>query len=347
MESNKITNTVKQSVVNKINTTAPSVSVLACGGCGINLLRLGYKDLVHQVSDVRRYDTSTANLRDGEEYIPVANGDGSGKVRAEHAGEVPKVLAALSDGEIGLCDINIVLFSLAGGSGSVIGPLLIKDIERRGGKAVAMVVSSTVSEQDTVNSLKTLQSLHSIVTSSNIYLPISIFSNSAGEHVVNVTLTHRLRQLVWMLTYETTEIDKQDRRNFLNGMKTVKAMPGLRLLHMTFGKSDDDNSGEVWEYTENTIYDSVLNIGVIDPESTVNRTVSHDMKTRTMFSGVFKDIENTPMLAAITSDDSGVAALMGELDSSISIFKAQSKNVTTSITGGDTLQGDEDTGLIL
>lgn len=97
----------------------PTVSLYGCGGCGMNVLRNVLPALEKHVSGVRRLDTSYSNIRDGETMLQVATGDGAGKIRAEHSDAIQKSIAAYSDDDLATSDLNIVLFSLAGGKGLI------------------------------------------------------------------------------------------------------------------------------------------------------------------------------------------------------------------------------------
>ena len=120
----------------------PSVSVFACGGAGLNLVRRTLPDITNRVS-YKFLDTSIANLLPGES-AHIIGGGGSGLVRGLNNDASIKAIAGLSDEDLNLNDINIVVFSLSGGSGSVLGPLLISDIAgRRKRLVIALTVSST------------------------------------------------------------------------------------------------------------------------------------------------------------------------------------------------------------
>lgn len=331
-------------------STPPTVTLVAAGGCGINMIRQvttanPFGDVSQHIESLRRFDTSYSNVRGGEDVIVVGDGDGSGKVRTEHAEKIQKKLTSLTDEELGLSDINVVVFSLAGGSGSVLGPVLIREIKRRGGQAVCFVVADTMSERDTTNTLRTLQTLQSISTNDGIYLPTSVFSNAAvGRPVVDQTLPHRLTQFIWAMTLPAVEIDRNDRRNFLNGMKTNDAHAGVRLLHVIGGEAGDDDAdlktGEVWECTPDDIYDSTLSLG-IQPKQAGHLPVfvSHQALARAAYQGVFSDMISMPIYALVAAGNDGIVSLMKDINATQARFAAQAKN-TESVIGMDGADAD-------
>jgi hypothetical protein len=275
----------------------PTVAVLGCGGGGINTVRRALPGILGRVS-YRYLDTSKrANLQVGEDAIIIGPGDGSGGVRGENADAAVKHIASLSDADLGLADINIIVFSASGGSGSVIGPLLIGDIaSRRKRLVIAVTISSTQSKMHTKNTLKTLQSLRNIADNASLYLPITIFNNNAGMQVVDKQAPYKLNRLVDLLTAPTVEIDKNDRLNWINVPKTLEEpLAGLRLLYVTTATGvAEDTSAEIWpKAPANYIYDSVLAIRAGDYEP-IDRP-----RAQSSFEGLFSIIQLTPMYGVI------------------------------------------------
>ena len=269
----------------------PSVTVYGVGGAGINQLRLALPDLVGRVS-YARIDTSRANLQHDEQAI-IIGGGGSGLVRSLNVEATVKALAGLPDENLGLSDVNIVLFSLSGGSGSVIGPLLIGDITRRKKLVIALTIASTQSEKHTKNTLQTLQSLRKVTENSSLYLPITIFNNSSqgGPAAVDRAFPYKLARLVDLLTAPTFEIDKNDRQHWLNVPKTLEQpLVGLRLLYVTTSNNGvkEIPSAEIWPDAPGHIYDSLLSI------STAQYQVENKPRARVSFEGRYTTIQLVP-----------------------------------------------------
>ena len=311
-----------------MKVSTPSVTVFGCGGCGINLSRLVKGDLAGRA--VMKYiDTSHANLRSGEDAYIITSGSGAGKVRVDVAGPITNELMNMSDDDLPVSDINIVVFAGAGGSGSVIAPIAIREIERRGGKTVAFMVIDTISELDALNSLNTIKSLEVICQSKNIYLPISIFDNAVvSRDIVNTSLSNRLINLIQLLTCPTLEVDRNDRRNFLNGIKTITAAPGLRKLHVTVGENgnDEDASGEYFTGYNNVIFDSVLSIRT-DADS-----VSIPVRSRVRYDGIFTTLKLKPILGVIGNRDDEFEIMIKNINDTLNSFSAKSKNYKPSIS---------------
>jgi len=313
--------------INTVNSvvsgnTPPTVCIFGCGGGGINTARRALPEFKNNAT-YRYLDTSKrANLMPGEDAIIMGSGDGSGAVRIENADAVIKAIASLSDEELGLADVNIVAFSASGGSGSVIGPLLIKDIAgRRKRLVIALVISSSQSRVHTNNTLKTLQSLRSITDDIGLYLPISIFDNNVGVKEVDQVMPYKLARLVDLLTAPTIEIDKNDRLNWINAPKTLgSSLSGLRLLYVTTthdGPKCPDV--EVRPSTQNHIYDSLLAIRTEDYE------VIDRPRAQASFEGKFANIKLVPHYGVIGNPPKAFDDLMKLIKDTLTEYDAHSE----------------------
>lgn len=322
--------------------STPSVNIIGCGGAGINMLR-------HVVSAVtgrathRYIDTSYSNLKAGEEVI-IINGDGSGGLRKENAPLVNQKLSGYTGEQLNLADINIIVFSLSGGSGSVLGPLLIKEISRRKKLTVAIVIASSEDQIHTENTLNTLKSLESITAADNIYLPIMIFNNAYGRQVVNKHLPFKLERLVDLLTLPAIEIDKNDRLHWINVPKISGAAGGLRLLYVGAERtgSDVDRDGEEWSGTDGYIFDSVIHLST-DKEV---HSLSTLIDTRMTFAGTFTTVQNVPMIGVIGNPPNAFDKLTSAINDTLQKYKSQSVKKVAAVTiAPDDI--DDETGLVL
>lgn len=264
----------------------PTITLYGCGGFGANTVQRMKNGLPKGVH-VRKIDTSKSNLQEGEKATDIINGNGSGKVRATNLKEISKFISTKVFEEENPSDINIVAFSLSGGTGSVAGPLLIKEIKRRGGTAIAVVVADMVSELDTDNTFKTFQTLESICNSGSIYLPIMLFDNSAKRSIVDTTVSHRLRLLLRYLTMDTLEMDRSDKINFFRPDHAVGAAPGVKGCHVSFGPKGDykEDSGEIVVMPDDFIYDAVTMV-------TPSADAKANTDTRILYHGIMRNPEN-------------------------------------------------------
>jgi hypothetical protein len=212
------------------NNSAVSVAVAGVGGAGINLSRMlaGAKN----VAEVKFFDTSSTNIRPGEKVKILANGSGSGSNRAENARELEAAIPLLTPEDLNPTDVLIVVFSLAGGSGSTAGPLMIRHYADQGIRVVGVAIADTSSSIGAKNTMNTLKTLSAITKNNNIYLPMIIVSNDLAETrgEVDKTAATLMTALIGMLTTSVYEVDRNDRLNWLNPKKVVDTTSGIKLM---------------------------------------------------------------------------------------------------------------------
>lgn len=249
-------------------STNISVNVIGCGGCGKRRAAEMRSKQLYNINFMA-VDTADGDISklDIDTYIVKGSGSGSGQHKATNIDAIVKsVNSELFDNtrskSITPADINIVIFSLSGGSGSLIGPMIIKELKRRGKVAIAVCVSDTVSELSTKNSYKTLLSLEHMVSSEQMYLPIMVFSNHVGRPKADIIINDRLHTLFKIITTKADDLDKNDKINFFKPDVLIDAPPKLASMRV-FQHTDDykEESGEITYCDDDThIYDAVMHI---------------------------------------------------------------------------------------
>lgn len=276
-------------------STGVSITIAGCGGCGMNLSRPFLKS---DKATVLYFDTSLANSRYLESVNVLGNRSGSGSNRAENAREIEGAVAQLPDEEMSLGQVAIVVFSLAGGSGSVIGPMLMREYHRRGVRVIGVIVAEAGSSVGARNTLNTLKTLTAIAKNNDLYLPLVLLSNDEAQsrqtvdEAANVTLT----DLVDILTSPVYEIDRNDRLNWVNPTKIVNTPSGLKLMTLVSDKKASDPKALLG--TESTeMVDSMLilqSTGVEQstplPHARLKKTGFYSESNRTIIGKVSSDI---------------------------------------------------------
>lgn len=197
--------------------------VYACGGAAINIIaKLGSLSInAELLSDfeVALIDTSRSNLQahsKGAECYLLEGLDGSGKVRSENHGAISeRIKEILQKHKAG--DLNIVLSSGAGGSGSVIGPLLASELLARSIPVIVLMVGSTASTKEAENTLKTLMSYESIAKLRQAPVVMNYLQNSPelprGE--VDKQMLSTITYLGLLYSRRNRELDTKDLHNWL------------------------------------------------------------------------------------------------------------------------------------
>lgn len=160
---------------------ATTVSVYGCGGCGtnqvLNYVTVPYTEEIPIYPKTKKYifDTSDSNVKyaDGVPVFIVPGEKGAGKQRASAFEMIkPHIVPFLNQHKPS--EFNIFVFSASGGSGSVIGPMLMAEVLRRGLPAVAIVTGSTASKDEATNTFNTLTTLQTMAAKNTGGRPMGI-----------------------------------------------------------------------------------------------------------------------------------------------------------------------------
>jgi len=199
----------------------PSISVMGCGGFGVNMVKK-HVEANQMYDDEIKYsivDTSRSNLSGISNKIEqfILAETGAGKIRSTHVDTIQQNLDSCGVLQR-ISDINVVIFSFSGGSGSVIGPLLVNEITSHPmNKAVILVgVIDDCSKMDCVNSINTLKSLRNLAKG-KAYYPLMLYTNEAGRVTVNSSVLADIDAAIRVFTDRSVqELDLTDKLNFLN-----------------------------------------------------------------------------------------------------------------------------------
>lgn len=224
-------------------STNKTIRVYGCGGAGVNIASryIGVEPEVGCAQILPALvDTSQSNIRDRktDDVYLVKNLDGSGKYRAENYEAIQKsvkqILVDIVPGEF-----NIVVFSAGGGSGSVIGPLLISELAERGIPAVAIVIGSYESAITTENTWKTLMSLDSMAQRVGVPLVMNYHANeNAGKRsAVDKEIYSVIATLSILASGQNLEMDYRDLVHWVQFNKITKDQPCLASLHVVMDRS--------------------------------------------------------------------------------------------------------------
>lgn len=202
------------------------MNVYCCGGTGVNigsLLEAGLKADNSGIANITPIylDTSDSNLGlshpESRTYIiPGLPRPGSGKVRAENYERivacVPQVLSKFKP-----ADINIVVSSTGGGSGSVIAPSLLSALLDEDQLVIALAVGSTDSVIEVKNTIKTLQSYENMAVTREKPVPAVYWQNTPDQKraAVNQKLKEEIVRLAVLFSGMNVGLDASDLRNWL------------------------------------------------------------------------------------------------------------------------------------
>jgi hypothetical protein len=170
---------------------------------------------------------------DANDVYVLDNLDGSGKKRDENHVEISNIIKEILVKHKPL-DFNVVVFSLSGGSGSVIGPLLVSELLGRNIPVIAICVGTDESVLTANNTLKSLKSLEAIAKRNNKALNFIYQHNDRGipRSKADNAIEGYLSGFRFLVSGKNEELDSQDLINWLDFTKTTSLTPQLGLLEV-------------------------------------------------------------------------------------------------------------------
>lgn len=208
-----------------------TISIYACGGCGVNIAKM-IKDIDAEINFI---DTSVSNLKsvNSPNVFLVDAMDGAGKDRSvayENFKDISgDVLLKYKPSE----QLNIVISSLGGGSGSVLGPMVTAKLIEQGKSVIVIGINSKSSVIELNNTMKTLKTYRAM--SSNIAKPISMYYIENNSRVEADRQALHFINLLSLLTDKkvTEEFDNSDLKSFLYFDKVTANDPTLSILEVS------------------------------------------------------------------------------------------------------------------
>jgi hypothetical protein len=195
-------------------------------------------------------DTSNSNLRNKKidpNHIFLFEGlDGSGKERAANYEEITKNTLAILQ-RFKPSKFNIVLHTAAGGSGAVIGPVLVSELKKRGEMVIVIVIGSTDTRIEIENTIKTLKSYESIAILHKSPVVVHYVENTvkSSRHEVNRDVKSSITLLLGLFSGCNTELDTADLKNWLEYTKFSNTPAQLASLNFITDQSDIDSVGHI------------------------------------------------------------------------------------------------------
>lgn len=215
-----------------------TLRLYACGGAGLNIAKLfttapkGFKGLadVH----VSAIDTSRSNLDSGftrDQTYLIPDTDGAGKDRAllieAIVPELPRILADHPP-----MDLNVVLYSASGGTGSVSGPLIGRELAQQGHQVIHVVIGTEETGDAAANTLGTLRTLENFCQIGDYPTVVHYthHDNTTSRAEVDKAAHLVISNLAYLCSRQNAELDSQDIKHWLNFTKKQGLSPRLGLL---------------------------------------------------------------------------------------------------------------------
>lgn len=230
------------------------INVYACGGCGSKLVN-AFESATNAVGaaelDLFYLDTGTSNLKalkvteDQTHIFQIRdqNGrilEGAGKSRAAVNAEVESTIHSVLEKFPGVYPLNIVVFAHGGGSGSVIGPWLIRALLEQRLPTVAICVGAATDTKTITNSVNTLLTLDNF--SRAVGLPVVMSYHYNGTKSLDSDVDRNARNdisaLAVLCSNENHGLDHDDLKNFFQFSDHTSAEACLASLDITHSLDD-------------------------------------------------------------------------------------------------------------
>ena len=223
-----------------------NVKIYACGGAGTSIVRelrnqVDCKEIVNGFSgyQVTYVNTSESDFRDlslfekqlkewGDTAYFYKGIDGSGKNQTENLEVISESPRTIVKAHPPL-DLNLVVFSGIGGSGSVIGPALINHLLSEGKSVIGICISGMESGDAVRNSASTYMMLQDVATANKKPVVLAQFFNENRTiKEVNAAIMVFIIEMTSLMSVSNTGIDSKDLANWLNYTLLNPALePGL------------------------------------------------------------------------------------------------------------------------
>jgi len=226
------------------------VRIYACGGTGIkvvsqlhasNLDDTNIAEMLPVYLDTSRSDFSEKTPPDHCYVVHDRNGEeikGKGKQRVgvtEITEAIPGFLSKFPPTEV-----NLVVFSLSGGTGSTAGPLLLKELGERNVQAIAIVVGSGESLITVNNSFAALHSMNNIAEMLGRTQLISYHYGRNGIEA-DEQMTYVILGLLTLLSGMNGSLDEIDVANWVQSERVTTIEPGLVTFQLMNDTSQVNN----------------------------------------------------------------------------------------------------------
>lgn len=221
------------------------IAVYFCGGTGLNI----GKNLNDLDVDICYLDTSDRNItedHDKSKIFLTKNTVGAGKNRGYILPIVrPQINNVLS--RFPAADFNIVVFGTSGGSGNILGSLLVSEMLKANETVVVVGISGLESTEVVNNSLDALKTLEGISLNQGKVIPMVHLINGVGVPyaVTNDEADFYIRALCDLTAQTHERLDVKDIEHWVNFTGKAGIQPQLCELKIFDNRKDASTVNEM------------------------------------------------------------------------------------------------------
>lgn len=234
--------------MSEVQQSTAVIPVYGCGGLGINVASV-YNGDVQAVGSATLHpfyvDTSDSNIRssfNSSDIFLIEGLNGSGKLRSANADAIRQYCKQILQNLPPQQD-NILVYSFSGGSGSVLGPILAREIASRGLNVFIVAAGSEESLLTAENTLATLKTQQGI--SRSLEQTITAYYDHNTQNRTRAQVDESLRQAIASIAFlcsgTNSELDGQDLINWSHPERVSGNPPQFALLDIYKKQSDMGN----------------------------------------------------------------------------------------------------------
>lgn len=324
---------------NVITPTARTVRFWACGGTGIDLIR-DYRE-TQELADPALYsdqkfayiDTSDSNMHgldvtNASEVYRVKGTDGGGKdreyVKSKFIPVLPEVMMTF-----GNADLNVLVGSPSGGTGSGVIPQIAKELVKAGQAVAIVLVADHTSSKSSANCILCLTELEQLTQLLGKSIPIHWSTNDRNKtHLDNgAEAKFVMAALSLLASGKNHKLDSSDIRNFLDYTTVSHHKAGLGNLRVSTKISDWVGIGHMVTFA-----------AVMGSELSVLPEFEADYDAVGYLPAGAKNPYNADIFFSVTLGMNSVIDELVELRKQIEMKRKVSVQ-TSSLLGGDSLGG--------
>ncbi len=241
------------------------IKVYACGGAGVNV----GKSILPANADVCYVDTSKSNTKNipAEKVFLVDGMDGAGKHQKTtydtFKGIDENVLIKHKPSE----ELNIVISSFSGGSGSIIGAMLARNLAMNDKNVIVIGIVTSTSLIEINNSIKTLENYKGISSKISRCMSLLMYNNQIGRDAVDRKIVQAVNLFSLIVDKtKTEEFDVSDLKNFINFNNVTNNQPTASIISTSEKNESCESKGEHTVASIHVTYDKNTTITDNIPE---------------------------------------------------------------------------------
>lgn len=226
--------------LNNTNTLG-KINIFCAGGAGIGIgkyfeLERGKKNAGYAEVNPVYMDTSKASTFDvpAEYFYQLPEANGSGGKRSHNGADIVKYTGEMLQ-KFPLGDINIVIHSATGGSGSVMGPSIVSEALNQGKSVIAFVIGGDDTKNYIENCIGTLESYEGIVEAREKPIVLQFLQNGVDGTIEEIDQKVHLAIscLTALYSSQNKNLDQRDLHNWLHfdEVTTYEPQVGVLSIH--------------------------------------------------------------------------------------------------------------------